>query len=63
MYSGISRETLYQTFNLHNMDLQYEIVSLNLVSGHEWLNRGEVEGRRKNLYDLKISNNSIMALY
>lgn len=47
MYSGISRETLYQTFNLYNMDLQYKIVSLNLVSGHEWTDREKLKGRKK----------------
>ena len=34
MYSGISRETLYQTFNLYDMDLQCKIVNMNLFSGH-----------------------------
>lgn len=37
-------KTLCQTFNLHNMDLHYKIVSLNLVSGQEWINRGKVKG-------------------
>lgn len=44
-----SAEKLSSTemFNLYNMDLQYKVVNLNLVSGHEWTHRVKLKGRKK----------------